>query len=669
MPWSYRPALDGLRTVAVYLVLLFHTGLAAAGGGFIGVDLFFVLSGFLVSNVILSEVDRSGSLRLGRFYARRVRRLLPAAVVVVAATSAAFVLVSSVTRRLPLVGDAQSALLYVANWRFLASSEDYFAANVEESPFLHFWSLAIEEQFYVVFPVLLLLLSRATRRWAWATLAGLGAFFVLSLGLQLYWAQVDSNHAYYGTDARLYQLLAGALLAVVLRTWHVRLGPGRTEALAAGGLVAMLVLGSGLLPMTPSWRGIAATVASVAVVAGLSLREDGVVAGLLSRRVPVFLGKISYGTYLWHWPVILVLEEVLVVGPEVVAVLALAVSTGLAAVSYEVLEMPVRRARPLDRFTWNTATVGVATSALVAVTVVPWLLEQDRKPALAAVGEPAVAAPQEASETRLPPDVDWEAVSNDIGGVGSCSADDPEACTVAEGSGPHLLVVGDSQAQMLEPMFRRIARERDLTLSLNIVPGCLWQEGLTNLKSAEETAKTCDEGRVGWYDEALPVLAPDVVVLVARPRDDESWGEAVVRRDGADLPLEESVVESSQETLDKITASGARVVVVERLIMPETFEPTECLSTTEDPARCAVPVPLGTSPTDAFAVAAAAGDDTVDTVDLNPAFCPTAPMCQPVVDGEIVWRDDHHVTARFAEARWRQVWRLLYRTEAFSDEG
>ena len=215
-------------------MLLFHTGWGVAGGGFIGVDLFFVLSGFLVSNVILSEVDRTGRFRLGHFYARRVRRLLPAAVVVIVATSAVFVLVSSLTRRLSLVGDAQSALLYVANWRFLLQSEDYFAENVNESPFLHFWSLAIEEQFYFVFPVLLLVLLRARKRRTAVLLGGVGLAFLLSLGAQLYWARVDPNHAYYGTDARLYQLLAGVLLAVAFRTWHVHVRRRHAEVVAVG---------------------------------------------------------------------------------------------------------------------------------------------------------------------------------------------------------------------------------------------------------------------------------------------------------------------------------------------------------------------------------------------------------------------------------------------------
>ena len=180
-----------MRTLAVYLVVLFHAGLGWIDGGFIGVDLFFVLSGFLVTIVIVSEIDRTGTLRLSSFYARRVRRLLPAAAVVVVATAFVYVLVAPVSERLSLVRDAQSALLYVANWNFLAQSGDYFAADADKSPFLHFWSLAIEEQYYVFFPVLLLLLTRRGRRWTVGVLAALCAASVLA---QLVWAQVDTDH-------------------------------------------------------------------------------------------------------------------------------------------------------------------------------------------------------------------------------------------------------------------------------------------------------------------------------------------------------------------------------------------------------------------------------------------------------------------------------------------
>jgi peptidoglycan/LPS O-acetylase OafA/YrhL len=501
--------------VAVYLVLLFHTGLAAAGGGFIGVDLFFVLSGFLVSNVILSEVDESGRLQLGRFYARRVRRLLPAALVVIVATSAMFLLVASVVRRLPIVVDAQSALLYVANWRFLFQQNDYFAADVEASPFLHFWSLAIEEQFYVVFPILLVLTVRAARRRSWVLPTVFGGLFVLSLAAQLYWAQVDVSWAYYGTDARLYQLLAGVLLALALRTaWRPAVLPAR--AAAPLGLALLLVLGSGLVSLTPSWRGIGATVASVLVIGGLMVADTGVFARLLSRRTPVYLGQISYGTYLWHWPVILVIEELLAVRPLVLAGLAVALSSGLAALSFQVLEHPIRSAPLLRPFRWRIVGVGVLSSVLVAVTVVPMLLESDRRPRLAAAaaapGSPMAApasgvdssAGEDERSAPIPEGIDWEALRRAPETGPPCTPKDPTACVLVDGKGPHVTLVGDSQAGMLVPMFRSLAEEHDLRLSVNTVPACSWRAGTVNKRVPKAQNDRCEEMRQDWYDVVLP---------------------------------------------------------------------------------------------------------------------------------------------------------------------
>jgi len=659
--WSYRPALDGLRTVAVYSVLLFHTGHPWAEGGFVGVDLFFVLSGFLVTSVIVSEIDRTGTLSLSSFYARRVRRLLPAAAVVVVATAAVYVLVAPVSERLSLVRDAQSALLYVANWNFLAQSGDYFAADADKSPFLHFWSLAIEEQYYVFFPVLLLLLTRRGRRWTVGVLAALCAASVVA---QLVWAQVDTDHAYYGTDARLYQLLAGSLLALVLHRLAPQVARVRLPVVAWVGLAGFLLLCTGLVPLSPSLRGLAATVASLALVGSLMLADEGLLSRALSTRVPVFLGRVSYGTYLWHWPVILVLQQVLDVGPAVVAVLAVALSTGLAAASYEVLEMPIRKSGWLDGLRWSPALVGVAASALLAATVVPQTLGAERRPALATASEdvPEVVAQR---DVTVPAGVDWEAVTADYGDTGWCTADDPEECTVVEGDGPHVLLIGDSQAQSLVPMFRTLAREHDLSLSLNVVEGCMWQEGLVNTKSSDEEQQNCEEARVDWYDEVLPQLDPDVVVIMSRPRDDvEAWEGVVRRRDGKEQSLARMTVRESRRTLHDITRSVPRTLLVEKLVMPETFDPAACLTTETDPARCSVPVQLDESVTDGFSMTEAATSQRIDTLDLNPAFCPDAPICLPVVDDEVVWRDDHHVTARYAESRREQVWRILQDTGA-----
>jgi peptidoglycan/LPS O-acetylase OafA/YrhL len=665
----YRPELDGLRTVAVYLVVLFHTGLAAAAGGFIGVDLFFVLSGFLVSGVVLAEIDRTGRLSLWGFYARRVRRLLPAAVLVVVATTVTFTVLWSEARRVPLVGDARSALLYYANWHFLGATGDYFATDVDKSPFLHFWSLAIEEQFYLVFPVLLVLLVRGGRRF---TLGALAVLLALSLAAQLTWARVDADHAYYGTDARLYQLLAGALLTVALRGRARRDRPGALPArtgrlpdvLAATGLLALVALGSGLVEVSPSTRGIAATAGAVAVLAGLSWGAGGVVSRLLGLRIPVFLGRISYGTYLWHWPVIVALTTVLTTSPLVVAVVAVALSTGLAALSYEVLEMPVRRSTALDRLRAGTAVAGVAASALVAVTLVPALLHSDRRPVLTAAGSDVprdlLALAGAAAEQPVPSGIDWAAVAGGVGVNHSCPADRPGECTVVRGQGPHVLVVGDSQAQMLLPMFERMARDHDLTLSANVVAGCPWQEDLQNAKLSTGGSAACTAARVGWYDEALPVLDPDVVILVERPRDDPAvWGDLVSRRDGRDQPLARAVLETSRDTLAKIAAVAGRTAVVRRLVMPESFDPTDCLSSVRRVGDCAVAVPTGSTPSDGYVAAIAAGAPTIRPVDLTHAFCPTAPVCLPVAGDTVVWRDDHHYTATYALQRRAAVWRAL----------
>ena len=666
MSWSYRPALDGLRTVAVYAVLLFHTGHPWAAGGFLGVDLFFVLSGFLVTGVLLSEIDRTGRLRLGHFYSRRVRRLLPAAAVAIVATCLVFVLVLPVTERISLVADGQRSLLYVANWHFLAQSGDYFAADADQSPFLHFWSLAIEEQYYVAFPLLLLLLTRAGRRWTLAVLVGT---LLASVAAQLVWAQLDPSHAYYGTDARIYQPLAGSVLALLLFHRRVRAPHEqrvRWAVAAPVALSAFLLLCSGLLPMEPSVRGLLATIVAVTLVCAVVRTDTGRLARTLSHPVPVYLGQISYGTYLWHWPVIKLLEETVTTRPVLVAALTVPVATALAALSHRFVERPIRRSAYLDRFSWTPALAGVAASAVLAVTVVPVVLGQDQRPPLAEVDDSGAVTSR--STVQVPDDVQWDQVVADYGDVGWCTVEDPSECTVVEGGGPHVLLLGDSQAQSLVPMFTQIAEDHDLTLSLNVVEGCLWQEQLRNRKSSEEEQANCEEARVDWYDEVLPELDPDVVVIMSRPRvDAEEWSEVVERRDGVKQPLEKMTRRATRRTLRDIERVVPHTLVVDRLSMPETFDPPDCLTTEPDAARCSVPDPPGIASSDLFIHDLAAKRRGVQPVDLNPAFCPGAPVCLPVVDDEVVWRDDHHVTAGYAVSRREQVWEILQRTGAFPD--
>lgn len=662
---GYRPDLDGLRTVAVYLVLLFHAGLSWFAGGFIGVDLFFCLSGFLVSSVLVGELQDRGKLRIGRFYSRRVRRLLPAAVVVVVVTCGVFVLLWSVVKRASVVGDAVSALLYYANFHFLASSGDYFATNVDKSPFLHFWSLSIEEQFYGFFPLLLLLLFKlghGVRRKV--TLGVVGGLFVLSLADQLYFAASNVDRAYYGTDSRLYQLLAGAFLTLLFAQTSRRLRPWLAHLLAVVGLVGLVVVASGLVDWSPSWRGIGATVTAVLVLGGMAHGQDGPVSRLLSLKPMVYLGKISYGTYLWHWPVIVALRTLFDAPPGAVAVLAFGLATGLAALSYELLELPIRRWSRLDRFTWPVVATGLTVSALVAATLVPSVLHSTRRPALVSgpTGTATASVQNAALAKQLDakvPQLDFTKIVKGTGQLQFCSADHVAGCRSVRGSGKTVLLVGDSQAQTFVPVFKKLAREHDFNLDLDVVAGCPWQEDLLNDKQAASGAKNCESARVGWYEKALPKLKPDVVVLLGRPRDDpKEWGDLVARRSGKKQSLHTAVWETSRDTVNKIAAISP-VVVVQRLIMPETFNPADCLTSAKKVGDCVVSEQSTPSATDGFAMTLSAQNPRVHTLDLNPVFCPTAPVCSPVAHGQSVWRDDHHYSLGYAMDRREQVWQAL----------
>lgn len=673
MPWSYRPALDGLRSVAVYLVLLFHCGVSAARGGFIGVDLFFVLSGFLITNVLLSDYETTGRIRLSVFYSRRVRRLFPAAVLAVCATCVVFLLVASVVQRLPLVRDAQSALLYIANWRFMHEQNDYFASGVVRSPFLHFWSLAIEEQFYVVFPCVLLVLLRAARRWAWVPSASIALLLSLSLAAQLYWSAADPNHAYYGTDARVYQLLAGAFLACLLHARQPRRSARLADAGAIAGLGGVLALGSGLLALGVSERGLAAAATATLLIGCLAAADRGLLARLLSRRTPVYLGRVSYATYLWHWPVILVIRQLVPsLRPVELAVVAGVGATGLAALSYQVMEMPIRRSASLDRFRWPTVAAGVCVCGLIAVAVVPPVLQSSRRPQfVTAASLPRTTVPKPVSahlahhvgqRARVPNGLDWKALATDNGPARTCGAGSPQRCTVVTGHGIHILLLGDSHARMLAPALIQLAREHDFTLSLNVISSCPWQAQLTNLSMPPADQKECTAGRDVWYGDVLPKLRPDVVLLADYSRDDESiYGHTLVRTGGSSESLHELVRNTTFETLDRITRTGARALVVHNIIT-SSFDPLDCLARATYVDQCAVTAPRRPPISDTFYDAAARRSKAVFTVNIKPIACPRPPVCQPILDGMTVWRNENHFSTGLLVHFRTRVWDAIIRS-------
>jgi peptidoglycan/LPS O-acetylase OafA/YrhL len=373
----HQPALDGLRGLAVAGVLLFHGG--HLSGGFLGVDAFFVLSGFLITSLLLTEARDRGGIALGAFWARRARRLLPALACVLGAVALYAATLAKPDELATIRGDALATIGYFANWRAIFTNRDYWAMFRSPSPLEHTWSLAIEEQFYLVWPLLVTVLVRG-RRGRDAAKRVLATSVVLSIA-SVTWVLVifdpaDPSRVYFGTDTRIASILVGAALAA----WLGLRGPARTRwartGLEAGAIGSLALLAIAWTRLSGSsdvlYRGglFATAVATAVVIAAGAHPRPGAVGRLLSFRPLCALGLVSYGAYLWHWPVYVVLDPARThLGDWQLLAVRIAATFAIAAFSYHFVEQPVRRGAG----SWPTArrlTVALSTAIAVVVAIV-----------------------------------------------------------------------------------------------------------------------------------------------------------------------------------------------------------------------------------------------------------------------------------------------------------
>jgi peptidoglycan/LPS O-acetylase OafA/YrhL len=373
--------------------MAFHNGFGWIPGGFYGVDAFFVLSGYLITSLLIVEWQGSGTLRFRRFWARRARRLLPALFVLVGGLALLHLVWPAALAWPDPLPDAAATLGYVANWHFIAGNAGYFAASGPPSPLLHTWSLAIEEQFYLVWPLIVFAvlggLTRFGRRAqprpeTGRRLLGLGILCALGALGSAAWmwaltpAEANVDRAYYGTDARAQALLVGAALAVALVLFRSR----SSRVRRFGSVTAVAgVLGAGAVwslvsySSTLAFHGgfLLASLAAAAIVAGVVLAPDGVVARLLSLPPIRYIGTISYGAYLWYWPVTLIMSPART-GLDGWALFGCrtSVTLGIAGLSAQFVELPIRR----GAISLRRALVAVPAAAglslgLVALSTVP----------------------------------------------------------------------------------------------------------------------------------------------------------------------------------------------------------------------------------------------------------------------------------------------------------
>lgn len=377
----YLPGLDGLRGLAIAAVLVFHADPSWLPGGMLGITVFFTLSGFLITGLIVSEVDLTGRLDVRAFWLRRARRLVPASLAAVALIA---LLARTGGEDVPgrsLVGDAIGALTWTANWRFVASGDSYAELFQDPSPFQHFWSLAVEEQLYLFLPlVAMALLGRRGRRLPLAIVLVGGVLASVAAGALLHEPGSPPGRAYYGTDARIAEPLVGALLALLLvRGGGLRrLSERWSQVLGAAGVLALAGVAWLMVDLSPAddrlHRGGLLVTALAAAVIVTAATQRTVVERVLSFQPLVGLGRISYGVYLFHWPVFLWLRERLVDTDRLTLVTAqVAATLAIAGLSYALLEMPIRlRQRDGAVFAvgWANATVAVVAAVALSATAV-----------------------------------------------------------------------------------------------------------------------------------------------------------------------------------------------------------------------------------------------------------------------------------------------------------
>lgn len=638
---EFRPDIEGLRGIAILLVLLFHAGLPWTPGGFIGVDVFFVISGFLITGKLWRESQQPGGLNITRFYAWRIRRLLPAALVAVAVISLVGLLLAAPLDRSELAADGAASALSIANMRFIGSV-DYFAATTSPSPFLHFWSLSVEEQFYLVWPALIVLLTwrgGSSRRLIAALLIGVVASFALSIWL----TDTSPARAFYLLPTRVWQLGVGGLLALVGMMGTSR----RAGALAWAGLAAVAVAGVALTAEMP-YPGLAALLPTAGAAALLygGAAPSGPVR-LLAAAPLRFLGKISYSLYLWHWPLlvlpIMFLERSLT-GVEVVA--SVAVAIGVSWLSWRFVEQPFRYGDRSRRATsWSAIRVGVAGILSVALFS-QGLAAALPSSAVAVQPTPSPSGSPVASDgpITLPADLtpslasardDEERLRGD-GCLAFERVTTPPNCVYGvKGSAITIALVGDSHASHWFPAIEAIALERGWRLVTFVKVSCsfttLAQRNLA-LKREYRECTAFNEATVARLNQIKPALTIIVNRRTFRPIEEDitsalagaALGEMVARIPGATAIL----VDTPDPGRD-----------VPACLSKHPSDIRACLFTQDDADNREIGI----------AERVAADVSGARLIDLTANICTEWP-CSPISESVLIYRDEDHMTETFSRS-------------------
>jgi peptidoglycan/LPS O-acetylase OafA/YrhL len=631
------------------MVVVYHLWPEALPGGYAGVDVFFVISGFLITSHLLKDAIRSGRVDLGQFWARRARRLLPASLLVVLVSAVATWAVVPVTFWRDWFSQMAGAVLYVLNWQLAGDSIDYLAAENNASPVQHYWSLSVEEQFYVLWPLVIVLgiwiaRKRLDRKAVIAVL--LGAITLTSLGYSIFLTITDPAQAYFVTPTRAWEFGLGGLLALVAVTPPVRLRAALAWA-GMAGIVATSLTYTASTPF-PGYTALLPVLSTAAVIWAGVTPEKWSLAQIARFRPIQYTGDISYSLYLWHWPLIVLVPYLL--GRDVSPAglwLLLVISFVLAALTKRYIEEPGRKLPALTsgrpRF---TALVTVAAMAIALVIPAGGFLSArvqtaDAKHAVEQVlyDEPACLGAEVMGDTACGPRALGEnlypsiaAIKTDNGIAYDCYNDVPgneivETCTYGStrSDATRIAITGDSHAAMLVAGLASVAEEHNWTIDTYVGRNCGW--ATPDYQSEHAVCRAI-------LQTALEDGEYDTIVTTGKSKTEESTV-------AENMSLSAARAEAWARLLD----SGVRVVgVVDNPLVPEDL--ADCVikhpRAAVDGTDCIIGLDQAMGQFDTT-LAAAKLEPRAELIDLTNMYCRDG-LCPMVIGNVTVYRDRHHLT-------------------------
>ena len=659
-----RPEIQALRAVAVGLVVAFHLWPEAVPGGFLGVDVFFAISGFLITMLLLREARDTRRVSLTGFWARRIRRILPAAFVVLAAVAVATLTLVPENNWSQYLREVRASTLYVQNWQLAHDAVDYFAAANQPSPVQHFWSLSVEEQFYLVWPVMIALAALVARNRLRAAAIGMGVLTVASFVYSVVHTAADQADAYFVTPTRAWEFGLGGLLAglPVLDATHVRL----RAAVSWLGLAAIVTTALTYSVRTPfpGWAAAIPVGGAVAVMWAGMPAVRWAPSALLALRPVQFLGNISYSVYLWHWPLLILAPFVLdhaVHATDRIVILMLTLL--IAWLSKIAVEDPVRSGRLLlgRRLRWTFAFALVGALALTAVTAfgngrLQQQIRHDQQVTRAILSsKPRCfgAASRDAAHPCHNPALDKRVVPTPVeaktrpnapcnpvehrANFLSCSFGTAEPRAKGE-----IALIGDSHASHWRSALRLVAQDEGWHGTSVTHTGCAYSRAIKDLPEPDRSR--C----ISWVQSVPRWLRkhPEIDTVFVSNIASGSW---VVRRG---VNKFQAVVDGYRRAWAAFPSTVRHIVVIRDTpkVRGDTDTCIQRALARHQKAGLVCAVPRSESLDAAPAAAAAQRDRTgrVQLIDMTSFIC-DARLCYPVIGGALVFKDQNHITLEYGE--------------------